>query len=191
MTLLLFKAKNHPQQIERREIERKQLALNLINQCDFNQENPREDSDDRAVPSLLFAAWNKRFLFSVDVAASPLNKKLPRYYTSQANGLNQSWACERVYCNPPFSNIEPWIKKAWSEIDAQIIVMLLPANRTEQAWWQTLVEPKRDRTPRFTCEFLPRRIKFLSPGETEVRSNNRPPFGCCFLIWNNSDALKP
>lgn len=93
-------------------------------------------------------------------------------------------------CNPPFSLIEPWVVKAWQESAAVLIVMLLPANRMEQEWWQRLVEPRRDRgnPPRLTCEFLPGRLKFLSPGEDKIRANNRPPFGCCLLIWNNAHA---
>ncbi len=64
--------------------------------------------------------------------------------------------------------------------------MLVPANRTEQAWWQDLVEPYRDgRDQRynFHVEFLRGRLRFIEPGDTEVRPNARPPFGCCLLIW--------
>lgn len=142
-----------------------------------------DDVDDRAVPEGLFAEWQVRFGFTLDAAANHHNAKLPRYYTKETNGLEASWAGERVYCNPPFSAIEPWVEKAWRETAAPLVVMLLPANRTERTWWQTLVEPKRDRSPEFRSEFLPGRLKFLSPGEDEIRANNRPPFGCCFLIW--------
>lgn len=62
--------------------------------------------------------------------------------------------------------------------------MLLPANRTEQRWWQLMVEPFRDR-PRspLTVEFMPDRMRFLKPGQTAIGPNERPPFGCCLLIW--------
>jgi hypothetical protein len=43
-----------------------------------------------------------------------------------------------------------------SEPKAELIVMLLPANRTEQGWWQKHIEPFRDRAmSRLTTEFLP------------------------------------
>jgi phage N-6-adenine-methyltransferase len=142
-----------------------------------------DDVDDRAVPEGLFTQWQARFGFTVDVAANHHNAKLPRYYTKGDSGLEKSWSGERVYCNPPFSDIEPWVEKAWRETDAELIVMLLPANRTEQTWWHRLVEPNRDLAAGFRVEFLPGRLKFLSPGEDEIRENNRPPFGCCFLIW--------
>jgi len=74
----------------------------------------------------------------------------------------QSWAGERVWCNPPFSDLRPWVVKAWQESrGCPVIVMLLPANRCEQRWWQELVEPFRDRpgSPLRTT-FLPGRPRF-------------------------------
>lgn len=94
-------------------------------------------------------------------------------------------ARERVWCNPPYSDIAPWVRKAWASYAATDgIVMLLPANRTEQQWWQLMVEPFRDRqhSPLSTL-FLPGRMRFLKPGQTAVGPNNRPPFGCLLLTW--------
>lgn len=92
---------------------------------------------------------------------------------------------ERVWCNPPYSAIEPWVAKAWAEQErAEVIVMLLPANRTEQNWWHAYVEPHRDRTDSpLSVEFLPGRLQFLRPGQTVIGPNERPPFGCCLLTW--------
>lgn len=93
-----------------------------------------------------------------------------------------------MWCNPPFSDIAPWVRKAWSEFDASLgIVMLLPANRTEQSWWQEMVEPYRDRqgSP-LRVEFLPGRMRFLRRGQSQIGPNERPPFGCCLLIWGLS-----
>jgi hypothetical protein len=65
------------------------------------------------------------------------------------------------------------------------ILMLLPANRTEQKWWQQLVEPRRDQpgSP-LRVQFLPGRLRFLSRGQSAIGPNERPPFGCCLLIWS-------
>ena len=160
MPIAGFKARNHPQQMTIDEV------------------------DDRAVPQSVFNEWHVRFCFTIDVAASPANAKLPNFYDQKTNGLAQSWRKERVYCNPPFSHLEPWILKAWEETNARLIVMLLPSNRTEQPFWQNLVEPYRDRpgSP-LRVEFMPHRIKFLKPGETVPAKGSRPIYGCCFLIW--------
>lgn len=165
MSVVGYQARNHPQQVR----------------------GPRRDVDDRAMHPDDFRPLAGRFSFTVDAAASPANAKCPRFWTAEDDGLAQSWAGERVYCNPPYSypNIERWIRKAWAEGDAALIVMLLPANRTEQVWWQAAVEPFRDRPDGFLrTEFLPGRVRFLSPGQTGTGPNERPPFGCCLLIWD-------
>lgn len=159
MSLLGFKARNHPQQ------------------------TAKDDVDDRALPADDFAVLHERFKFTVDAAAAPHNAKLPRFYSAENSGLEASWEGESVYCNPPFSDIAPWVRKAWSETKARV-VMLLPANRTEQGWWHDLVEPNRDRPgSRLRLEFIRGRLRFMKPGEATMRPNNRPPFGCCLLIW--------
>ena len=142
---------------------------------------------DRAMHPDDFAVLSRRFAFTVDAAASAANAKCARFWTAAEDGLSQPWAGERVYANPPYShpNIGRWIRKAWAEAGAALIVMLLPANRTEQAFWQELAEPYRDRPDGYLrCEFLPGRLRFVAPGQTSTGPNDRPPFGCCLLIWD-------
>lgn len=166
MSLVGFRAQNHQQQLAVR--------------------GPRSHVDDRAVPSEVFAGWQARFGFTIDVAASAENAKLPRFYTAADDGLAQDWTGERVYCNPPYSLIAPWVVKA-HESGAELVVMLLPANRTEQRWWQDLVEPYRHDLEGggVRVEFLQGRLRFLKPGQKHIRPNERPPFGCCLLIWGH------
>jgi phage N-6-adenine-methyltransferase len=173
MTLVGFKAQNHRQQVGKRGA------------------NPKVD--DRATTPEVFSPLHKRFNFTIDAAASAENTKCPRFYSIDDDGLAQSWWQERVWCNPPYSNIEPWIEKAWSEwrdsAGPELIAMLLPANRTEQGWWQRQVEPHlRERRADFHVEFMPGRLRFLAPGALEIKPNERPPFGCCLLIWSNQAA---
>ena len=151
------------------------------------QQGYNEAVDDRATTWEDFTPLDRRFRFTIDVAASAENAKCDRFYTRDDDGLGQSWAGERVWCNPPYSVIPPWVEKAWSEAaHADLIVMLLPANRTEQRWWQDLVEPRRGLPEsRLHVEFLPGRMRFVAPGAQMVRANERPPFGCCLLVWND------
>ncbi len=104
------------------------------------QQGPNEVVDNRETVPEVFTALHGRFRFTIDVAASPKNAKLTRYFTPGQDGLKQSWVAERVWCNPPYSNIRPWVEKALSS-RAALAVLLLPANRTEQGWWQDLIEP--------------------------------------------------
>lgn len=142
-----------------------------------------DDVDDRATPPRTFSTWQSRWQFTVDAAAAPHNAKLPRYWTRETDGLIQTWAGERVWCNPPFSRIRPWVAKAWAETDCPLAVLLLPANRTEQGWWQDLIEPYRDQdgSP-LKVEFLPGRMRFARAGQLDTRGD-RPPFGICLAIW--------
>lgn len=175
MTLVGFRGKNHPQQIAKR--------------------GPLDRVDDRGTPPELFDPLHERFGFTVDVAAAPHNAKCDRYYTLEDDGLTQSWAGETVWCNPPYNarDLAAFTAKAWSEWDSDgstVIVMLVPANRPEQAWWQNHVEPfrDRDRSP-LRVEFLRDRRRFIRHdlGHTTVMPNERPPFGVCLLIWQRVD----
>lgn len=173
MSLVGFKARNHPQQ------------------------TASPDVDDRAVTMADFEPLHERFQFTIDAAASSTNARLERYWTIDDDALSQSWTGERVWCNPPYSEIAPWVHKAWREWRADIIVMLLPANRTEQKWWQRYVEHMRDgrrfvppsvdqRTLR--VEFLPGRMRFERPNAVIGPKGDRPPFGCCLLIWTQPEV---
>lgn len=112
------------------------------------------------------------------------------------NGLLRPWS-GRVWCNPPWSNIEPWVEKAWREIlHCQVIAMLLPANRTEQPWFQTFVEPFREgRKPALieglTTHFLPGRTKFGHPGNPNAVGVGSPPFGSMLLVWTRAPRPPP
>ena len=184
MSLVGFKANNHPQQTGAR--------------------GAKDHIDDRGTDPAFIAELEKRFgKFTLDVAAAKHNRKARQFYSIEDDGLSQEW-WGRVWCNPPYSDCGAWVQKAWAEWrrghgghaagqclamgDApSLIVMLLPANRVEQAWWQDHVEPYRDRpgSP-LRVEFLRGRMRFDRPGWTPGPKGDRPPFGVCLLIWSAS-----
>lgn len=133
------------------------------------------------------SAWD------LDVAADEESHWAPEWFDAKRNGLEQPWH-GRVWCNPPFSDIGPWVDKAWSEFNAAraiTIAMLLPASRTEQAWWQTGVEAYRDGRAEllggaFTTHFLPGRTRFGHPGNRDAIGVGSPPFGCVLLVWRRA-----
>lgn len=176
MSLVGFKAGNHPQQTSVR--------------------GARDDVDDRGTQWEFIRELEDRFgePFTLDVAAAPHNAKAPVYYTREQNGLARQW-WGSVWCNPPYSDCGAWVRKAWEEIAyrgtpyAHRIVMLLPANRVEQAWWQDQVEPFRDRPDSpLTVEFLRGRMRFDRPGVEIGPKGDRPPFGCALLIWSTNEG---
>jgi len=163
VSLVRFKAQNHPQQTIKPAV------------------------DDRGTAPDDYARFDELYgPFTLDVAASPRNAKCDKFFTVDEDGLQQSWKGERVWCNPPYSGIGKWVNKAWREWhETRGVVMLLPANRCEQVWWQEQVEPYRDSpgTSPLKVVFLPGRMRFIMPGQESVGPNQRPPFGCCLLIW--------
>jgi phage N-6-adenine-methyltransferase len=166
--LTKFRSKNHLQQVKARGAD--------------------DSVDDRRTSMSLYLSLHARFVFTLDVAASEENHLCERFFSLQENGLKQSWAGERVWCNPPFSDLAPWISKAWESFrnGTDLIVMLCPANRTEQPFWQKMVEPFRDRKQGLNVEFLSGRTRFRT-AQSGLRYLGRPPFACCLLIWNGVD----
>jgi phage N-6-adenine-methyltransferase len=147
--------------------------------------------DDRTTPADLFAELNARYRFTLDVAAAPHNAQCAAYYTRREDGLAQPWHGS-VWCNPPYSGLTGWLEKAWTEWrrpgGPYSIVLLLPGNRCEQPWWQTWVEPYRDRPEStLTVRFLPGRLRFIKAGATQVQPNERPPFGCVLVTFRGAE----
>lgn len=147
--------------------------------CRVADQKPVKPSDETETPPELFHALADRYApggFDLDVAASHENALADTYYTqdgyyvrddapgphepgvrevltaqlSDANGLTGGWGANtNVWVNPPYSDIRPWVEKAWREMAKRrenrprTIVMLLPA-RTDAPWWRDLVEPYRE-----------------------------------------------
>lgn len=147
------------------------------------QQERRDDVDDRRTPRAFFEARHAIRSFTVDAAASEANALLPRFWSLVDSGLEHPWTGERVWCNPPYSDLMSWTRKAHEEIHAAID-MLLPANRPEQRWWQTYIEPYRDRGGRLTTSFLPGRMRFGHPDSWErPKKGDRFLFGCVLAMW--------
>jgi hypothetical protein len=79
-----------------------------------------------------------------------------------------------VFCNPPYSSIDLWIRKAVTEqARGQLVVMLLPV-RTDRDWWHDLVQPHAE------VRFLRGRQRFIGPDGTTV---GRPVFASAIAIF--------
>jgi site-specific DNA-methyltransferase (adenine-specific) len=134
-------------------------------------------SDYYETPPEIFGPLNVEFKFTIDVCASHWTAKVPRYYTSSDDGLTQSWAGETVWCNPPYSNVGKWVRKAWQESQkpGTTIAMILWA-RTDSSWCESYVfEDEREwisadqrRTHNAAEVRCPRgRVSFLLKGERQ------------------------
>jgi len=111
-------------------------------------------NDSWRTPRWLFDYLNAEFgPFTLDAAASDENHLCDKYYTEQNSGLDNEWN-GIVFCNPPYSDISPWVKKAGGE--AGRILLLLPS-RTGMAWFQDCLSFAS------VCFVTGGRIKFIDP----------------------------
>ncbi len=87
-------------------------------------------------PPDLFRSLNRLFRFQLDACAVAKTAKCPIFTGPDGDGLNRSWAELRTFCNPPYSDVSSWIRKARNEaVEARgLSVNLIPA-RHETAWW--------------------------------------------------------
>jgi len=173
MSLVGFKARNHTQQVNRRGAD--------------------DDTDDRRTLAETFSPLNTEFSFTLDVAASGENAKCARYFTKEDDGLSQPWIDEVVWCNPPYSNLGGWCRKAVTETQSggcPCVVMLLPANRCEQSWWQDYIEPHRDRGGVIETRFLRGRTRFGWSQSRELpKKGDRPPFGLVIVVIKGQSGM--
>ncbi|WP_239819761.1 DNA N-6-adenine-methyltransferase [Escherichia coli] len=85
-------------------------------------------SDCWRTPPLLFKNLHQEFGFSMDGAATEHDALLPRF-TDDIH--NQSWVGEKVFCNPPYSDIPSFLVKA---SEADLVAFLIP-HRANTSYW--------------------------------------------------------
>lgn len=118
---------------------------------------------DWGTPRGLFGALHERFRFDLDGAADPGDELLSDY----ASDAWVSWVGRRVFCNPPWAAIAPFVEKAAM---AECAVLLVPA-RVNSRWFHRALELGA------RVEFFLGRPQFGKNGGTGS------PYDCLLLIW--------
>lgn len=118
--------------------------------------------DDWATPSNVFEAIDSAFkgAFLLDVAATCKNAKCLDYITKQRDAIKQDWNAGGGlwWCNPPFSQVEAFLEKAWEEFEkGHYGIMLVPSNQETRWFRKNITECNLRRL------VWPRRISFLHP----------------------------
>tara|TARA_R110000868_G_scaffold219871_2_gene470957 strand:- start:410 stop:895 length:486 start_codon:yes stop_codon:yes gene_type:complete len=132
-------------------------------------------------PIKLFNKLNNEFNFTHDVASSKENKLCNNFITLENDALSCEWGLSN-WCNPPYSNIMPWVNKAIIENKkGKVVVMLVPSD-TSVKWFKKAFD---------TCDdirFISGRISFInSTTQKPVSGNNK---GSVLLIWCNNKPIK-
>lgn len=95
----------------------------------------KTQTDVWGTPRPLFEALDQEFGFSLDPCSDGTNAMCDRFFTPVENGLLRSWADEVVFMNPPYSECDAWMRKAYGEsLEGATVVCLVPA-RTDTDWW--------------------------------------------------------
>lgn len=111
-------------------------------------------SDEWETPPELFEALDAEFHFDLDPCATPENAKCARFFTMEEDGLAQNWGGYRVFCNPPYSNVGQWVKKAAEEsMNGALVVLLIPA-RTDTKYFHEYIYHKAE------IRFIRGRLRF-------------------------------
>lgn len=112
-------------------------------------------SDEWETPQAFYDALDAEFHFTLDPCATDENHKCEKYITREQNGLNADWSGQRIFCNPPYSQVGRWVEKAFYEgqKDNTIVVMLLPS-RTDTKYFHKYIYQRSE------IRFVKGRLKF-------------------------------
>jgi phage N-6-adenine-methyltransferase len=117
--------------------------------------------DKYITPPEFLARLNTEFQFDFDPC--PISWK-----PGDVDGLAVDWG-NSTFCNPPYSNVKPWIKKAHEEWKkGKTVVMLINAITDTKAFHQYIYGQAELR-------FIEGRLSFIDPDKPEKRTPNVKP----------------
>jgi site-specific DNA-methyltransferase (adenine-specific) len=94
-----------------------------------------QQTDVWGTPQWLFDALDKEFGFTLDPCSDGTNALCEKFHSIHDSGLLKDWGTETVFMNPPYSEYEEWMRKAYGAAqDGATVVCLVPA-RTDTEWW--------------------------------------------------------
>ena len=125
--------------------------------------------DDWETPPEVFDPLHAAFDFTIDVAASELNRRVPRYWS---DAFAQPWTGERCWCNPPYGQAQVRFIEEAAKREAELVALLIPA-RTDTAAWHDLIFPRAE------VWFLRGRISFVGAGPA--------PFPAALALFRPTD----
>lgn len=132
------------------------------------------NSDEWATPKDFFDRLDAEFNFTLDPCATDENHKCPQYFTKEEDGLGKDWGGQRVFCNPPYSEISKWVEKAFYETrkDNTLVVLLIPA-RTDTKYFHNYILHRTE------IRFVKGRLKFGN-------GKNSAPFPSMVVIFRGA-----
>jgi len=146
-------------------------------------------TDYWSTPEYFYRLIREEFDPQIDVCANINNAKCVNFFTEGMNALDLDWikGAEGLgvkpvfWCNPPYSRIEPWVRKAW-EVSHQggKTIMLLPAS-TDTIWFHAFILPYASWRP------IKGRIHFDAPPGLKISG---PRAGNQIAIFGHHDGIQ-
>ncbi len=136
----------------------------------FDPKDKSFDKDSLQTPQYIFNWLNSSFKFDVDLAASDEHHYCDNYFTKEDSSLEADWCLEGDvgFCNPPYSNIKPWIEKALLEVAFGFTTVMFIPSFNGDLYYDKVVNDSS------SIINILGRISFIRPdnGE-EYKGNNR------------------
>lgn len=121
-------------------------------------------TDNWSTPKWFYKELDKEFNFNFDpcpLGGLPLGQ----------DGLEVTWG-QRTFCNPPYSHIKKWVRKAYEEhLEGRTVVLLIPS-RTDTIWWHEYIMKATE------IRFIKGRLKF---GDAK----NSAPFPSAVVVFKS------
>ncbi len=138
----------------------------------------KEDQDEWETPLDVFdyLCWYHNLYPKYDVCADSINTKCKYYLTKKDNALFKDWGITTVWCNPPHSLTEEFVKKAqteWQKYNINIL-MIVPANAIGAHYFDKTFDTKSATYHRYSG-----RINFTQHGIKKSSSRN----GYFSVVW--------
>lgn len=147
---------------------------------------PEEEKDLAQTPREYVRAFEiiNGIKFNLDVCALQQTAKCERYYSlleRNENSLELDWSGLN-YCNPPYSDVTPWVEKAFLEAKCGRTSVLLIPDKPEVKYMQ-FCHNHAD-----TIYHMDHRLNFLRPNGkpflTEKGKKQGPKFAVCWVVFS-------
>ena len=114
------------------------------------------NTDEWETPQTVFNELDAVYHFDLDVCATQQNAKCKRFFDKAQDGLKKSWGGATVWCNPPYSRVDDWVRKAAEEQQNGTTTVMLVPSRTDTKWFHAYCYEK----PGVSIQFVKGRLRF-------------------------------
>jgi len=159
-------------------------------------------SDLYQTPPWLVDRLNSEFEFGLDLAASGRNAIAPLYFTGPCQlpddcrcGLcGDTIGVDSIFCNPPYSDVLPWVKRCRELGMSHPVVLLLHLDPTTE-WFRELLDGSTGHRPA-ELRIPKRRVSFVHPEGCPCRACSRKttgsnPRASLIAVWAPSALGEP